>query len=185
MPTEVHTDASLLGIVGILLQKYDDRLHPVVYFSFQISPAEQMYHSYERETLAVVKSLKKFRGHLLGIKFTVVTNCNAFKSCVIQQTLPPYTGRWVLQLEEFDYEVQPGTRMQHVDARSQNPVETESLCEEKPYVLCIEHEDWILSSQLTDPKLQEIYAALQQPPGNPKGKYVHQEYALQEGRLYR
>lgn len=59
--TEVHTDASKVGIGGILLQEQNDHsLKPIMYFSRQTSKEEQRYHSYELETLAVVASLKAF-----------------------------------------------------------------------------------------------------------------------------
>lgn len=60
--TELHTDASRLGIGGILLQRStkDDEFRPVAYYSRQTSPEEKNFHSYELETLAVVCSLRKF-----------------------------------------------------------------------------------------------------------------------------
>ncbi|KAK9738048.1 RNase H-like domain found in reverse transcriptase [Popillia japonica] len=52
---EVHTDASKIGLAGILLQRMADTpLKPVAYFSRQTSDLEERYHSYELETLAVV-----------------------------------------------------------------------------------------------------------------------------------
>jgi hypothetical protein len=56
--TELHTDASKYGIGGILLQYQQDvTLKPICYFSRQTNKAEQNYHSYELETLAVVESM--------------------------------------------------------------------------------------------------------------------------------
>lgn len=64
--TEVHTDASKIGLAGILFQRQiDHRLHPIAYYSRQTSDVEQKYHSYELETLAGVESLQKFRTYLI------------------------------------------------------------------------------------------------------------------------
>lgn len=64
--TEVHTDASSVGLGAILLQKDEDgKLHPVAYYSWRTSPDESKYHSYDLETLAVVQALKHFRVYLL------------------------------------------------------------------------------------------------------------------------
>lgn len=74
------------------------------------------------ETLAVVESLKKSRSSLLGIKFTVVTDCNSLKA-TSEKKLITRIARWWLQLQEFTFNVKyrPGNRMKHVDALSRNP----------------------------------------------------------------
>ena len=51
-PTELHTDASSVGIAGILLQKSSDKWYAVSYFSRKTNPTEMKYHSYELEMLA-------------------------------------------------------------------------------------------------------------------------------------
>lgn len=44
--TELHTEASKLGIGGTLLQRQSDKtLRPVMYFSRQTTKKEQRYHS--------------------------------------------------------------------------------------------------------------------------------------------
>lgn len=58
----------------------DGKKHVVSYFSKVTQGAESKYHSYELETLAVVKGLQNFRHYLVGIRFVVVTSCNALKS---------------------------------------------------------------------------------------------------------
>ncbi|XP_069361223.1 uncharacterized protein [Maniola hyperantus] len=53
--TELHTDASQVGIGGILLQRPNKELplRAVAYFSWQTTAEEQHFHSYELETLAI------------------------------------------------------------------------------------------------------------------------------------
>lgn len=55
----------------------DNKQHVIAYYSRQTTVAEEKYHSYELETLAVVESLKKFRVYLLDIQFKVITDCSA------------------------------------------------------------------------------------------------------------
>ncbi|KAH0808426.1 hypothetical protein GEV33_014365 [Tenebrio molitor] len=186
LTTEVHTDASMLGLAGILLQYQtsDTRLHPVAYFSRQTTNGEQKFHSYELETLAVVESLKKFRSYLLGIQFTVVTDCNALKATSVKKQIIPRIARWWLQLQEFSFEVKyrPGTRMKHVDALSRNPPATNAEEEE---ILRIEQADWVLSGQLTDQKIKDIHKILSKPPQTEAEFRVYKDYALRDGRVYR
>lgn len=69
--TEVHTDASVIGLAAVLSQRQkDERLHPVLYYSRQTSDMERKMHSYELETLAVVEGLKEFCIYLIGKHFT-------------------------------------------------------------------------------------------------------------------
>lgn len=182
--TEVHTDASAIGIAGILLQyQTDDRLHPVIYFSRQTRYPETKYHSYELETLAVVEAVKKFRSYLLGIKFTVITDCNALKTSNEKKQLIPRIARWWLQLMEFNFDVKyrPGGRMKHADALSRNPCASK----EDEIILHIEQADWVLAGQLTDRKIQEIHKVLSKPPETEEERQVYQNYTLRNGRVYR
>ncbi|CAB3242850.1 unnamed protein product [Arctia plantaginis] len=79
--TQLHTDASKFGLGGILMQKTGKNpWRPVSYYSRQTSPDEQKLHSFELETLAVINALNKFRTYLLGIKFTIVSDCNALRT---------------------------------------------------------------------------------------------------------
>ncbi|XP_024877102.1 uncharacterized protein LOC112457984, partial [Temnothorax curvispinosus] len=104
--TKLHTDASKLGYGAILLQKdsVDDSFHPVYYMSRKTSDAEQKLHSYELEVLAIVNALKKFRVYLQGIKFRIVTDCDAFRKTLDKRDLPAKVARWALFMEEFQYE---------------------------------------------------------------------------------
>ncbi|CAF4832287.1 unnamed protein product [Pieris macdunnoughi] len=70
LPTELHTDASSAGYGAVLMQAHTDGNERVVaYFSRVTQGAEPKYHSYELETLAVVKALQHFRHYLVGISF--------------------------------------------------------------------------------------------------------------------
>lgn len=180
--TEVHTDASSLGLAGILLQIQEDtRLHPVAYFSRQTTDPESRLHSYELETLAVVESLRKFRPYLIGVQFTVVTDCNALKATKDKKELTPKIARWWLILQEFTFDVKyrPGNRMRHVDALSRNPATNDTT------VMRITEADWVLAGQLTDAKIGEIRRVLSQLPTTDYERDIYKNYALRDGRVYR
>ncbi|KAK9693072.1 RNase H-like domain found in reverse transcriptase [Popillia japonica] len=124
LKTEVHTDASKVGIGGILLQAPPNGMfRPVMYYSRQTTKEEQRYHSYELETMAMVYTLKAFRIYLMGIQFKVVTDCNAIRTTLTKRDLVPRIGRWWLAIQEykFDVEYRAGHKMSHADALSRNP----------------------------------------------------------------
>jgi len=59
--TEVHTDASSIGLAGMIMQRQEDgRMHPIAYYSRKTTGAEPNYHSYELELLAVVETVCKY-----------------------------------------------------------------------------------------------------------------------------
>jgi hypothetical protein len=170
--TQLHTDASSKGIASILLQKFENELKPVMYYSRATSKEEANFHSYELETLAVVESIKRFRVYLTGIHFIIVTDCSAVRSTFTKMDLLPRIARWWLSVQDFDFIIQhrPGDKMKHVDALSRN-------------VLPISHtDDWILCIQMQDPSLKLIIDKLNSDNCN---KDIKNNYKFLNNRLYR
>lgn len=191
LDTELHTDASALGIGGILLQWQSNprELKPVAYFSRQTTAEERYFHSYELETLAVVCSLKKFRVYLLGLKFTVMTDCNALRTTLTKRDLIPRIARWWLQISEFQFNIEyrAGCRMSHVDALSRNPVvqdRSNAEIDGNPVVLHITTNNWLLTLQLADPELSRI-AKILKPDLDEEILEVKKNYTLKNNVLYR
>ena len=87
--TEVHTGSCATGLVAILIQKNGKEKRVVSYRSRKTTPEEQRYHSYDLETLAVYMALKTFRVYLLGVKFTVVTDCSAIRATINKKDIQP------------------------------------------------------------------------------------------------
>lgn len=135
--TEVHTDASKMGIGGILPQRQTTGdLKPVMHYSRATTPAEQVYHSYDLETLAAVDTIKRFRVYLLGVKFKLITDCVAIRATFQKKDMVPRVARWWLAVQEYDFEIEyrPGPRMRHVDALSRNPSQNKERCAAAPGV---------------------------------------------------
>lgn len=183
--TEVHCDASKMGVGGILLQKPDEKasLRPVAYFSRQTTKEEEFWHSYELETMAVVMSLKKFRVYLIGIEFKVVTDCSALRSTLTKRDLLPKVARWWLMLQEYNFtiEYRPGHNMQHVDALSRNPIL--SPLQEELEVLNITANDWLQTVQMTDPHLKNVKNILQTTENEIKD--ITTNYIIRDNKVYR
>jgi transposase InsO family protein len=186
--TEVHTDASKTGLGGILFQKQEGNWKPIAYFSRQTTKEEQRYHSYELETLAVVQTLKKFRTYLIGIKFRVVTDCNALRTAFTKKDILPRVGRWWLTLQEFDFEVvyRPGAKMLHVDALSRNPVEKPVGLEDiDVFTINVSEDDWVLAAQLQDERLKYVREVLLRTPQDGEEEKIHGDFVLRNNRVFR
>ena len=73
----LSTDASIIGVGAVLSQRDNQqREHPVYYASRALNLAERNYSTIERELLAIVYSVDKFRYYLYGKKFTIFTDHN-------------------------------------------------------------------------------------------------------------
>lgn len=189
LDTELHTDASALGIGGILMQWQESPrvLKPVAYFSRQTTPEERHLHSYELETLAIVCSLKKFRVYLVGIEFKVITDCHALRTTLTKRDLVPRIARWWLQISEFTFSIEyrPGSRMAHVDALSLNTnLEDDKTAHSTVTVYNIEKENWLLTLQMTDPDISRIVKILR-PDADEEVKDIKLNYVIKNHKVYR
>ncbi len=72
-PFELEVDASSFAI-GATLSQQDERgrWHPVAFYSETLSEAERNYDVYNRELLAIVKSLKHWRVYLAGAPHQII-----------------------------------------------------------------------------------------------------------------
>lgn len=187
--TEIHTDASKVGLAGILLQRNSDGvLQPVSFFSRKTSTDERKMHSYELETLAVVATLNRFRVYLVGIPFKILTDCNALRSTLTKRDLIPRIARWWVQLQEYDFaiEYRPGVRMSHADALSRNPVDLPSSEYHVLDVLPVQQtdRDWIATVQTADEEVKKIKDILSDP-SSAQAVDVHANYKLKNDLVYR
>lgn len=189
---ELHTDACSHGLSGILLQRMDDGLHPISYFSRKTSPTECKKYSYELEALAVVESLDRFRKYVLGRHVKIVTDCEAVKKTVAKKQMLPVVGKWLLKLLEYDYELdhRKGDKMKHADCLSRNPVEEPVSEEAEPAMasvmqINIGEDEWLKLLQREDEHLYELMKVLSAPPVDNRGRQIHKEYALQDEGVMR
>lgn len=154
--TQIHTDASKVGLGGVLLQRSENGEWKVVaYASRQTTATEAKYHSFELEALAVVFSIIKFKVYVSGVRFSVVTDCSALRLAWAKRDLSPRIARWWLDLQEFDFDVEhrPGASMAHVDALSRNPITTQFI-EEKDFINALQDGDEEIRSLIENLRLE-------------------------------
>ena len=103
---ELHTDASGVGLGACLNQVQGGILRPIGYSSRTLNSAERNYSATEREILAVVWALEKWRPYIEGKHVVVVTDHMALTWIFTTKTnLSPRLYRWVLRVQEFDIEI--------------------------------------------------------------------------------
>ena len=123
LETSVYTDASEYGIGGWIGQKHPDGIHPVIFWSRKLIPAETKYPTHERELLALVKITSKYRHMLLGKPIIAYTDHRALKFIQSQQFLSARQARWLQALQEFEILIEyiPGELNHLADALSRSP----------------------------------------------------------------
>jgi hypothetical protein len=93
----VHVDASAIALGAILAQPgAGDLDHPIAFASRKLSESEQNYNTTEREGLAMVYALQKFRHYLLGKHFKMFTDHSTLKYLVNKPVLGGRICRWLL-----------------------------------------------------------------------------------------
>lgn len=105
-PTELHKDASSLGLAKMLLQRHEtNNLYLVYCFSEKTNEVESKYCSSKLDLMAIVWSLNRMRSFLIGIYVTVVTDYQALVCMNGMKTTNPQITRWFGFLQEFDLKV--------------------------------------------------------------------------------
>jgi hypothetical protein len=85
----------VLGV--ILIQAGEGSLdHPICFVSFKLSQDECKYTTIEREGLAMVYALQKFRNYSLGSHFNFFTDHSSLKYLVNKPMLEGCICRWFL-----------------------------------------------------------------------------------------
>lgn len=121
-PFFIQTDASDVGVGSVLFQRIDGAEHPIAFASRALTSAERKYSSTERELIAILHGIEKFRGYVEGTKFTVITDCSSLTWLHRLREPTGRLSRWCLRLAQFDFDVQhrPGTQNVIPDALSRN-----------------------------------------------------------------
>jgi len=99
LPFEIMCDASDYAVATVLGQRKDKKMHAIYYASKTLDGAQVNYATTEKELLAVVYAIDKFRQYLVGSKIIVYTNHSAIKYLLNKKDVKPRFIRWILLLQ--------------------------------------------------------------------------------------
>ena len=124
LPIELHCDASGIGVGATLLHRVDNVEHVVSYASRLLTDCESRYSTTDKEALAVVWALEKFKHFLMGVEFTIYTDHKALCWLATKDRLPDRLQRWALQIQCFNFNIvyKTGKANGDADSLSRNPV---------------------------------------------------------------
>ena len=117
------------------------------YASRTLNKAQLNYTTVEKEFLAVVFALEKFRQYLLGSNTTILTNHYALRCLIQKKDATARLIRWILLLQEFDLKIKDKKGVEnvvvdHLSRIPNAPIETipinENFPEEHIFTMCKE-----------------------------------------------
>lgn len=158
-PTEVHTDASGHGIGTVLVQSVNGQERVIAYASRTLTDCERNYTITEKECLAVVWALGKFRPYIYGRPFKVITDHNALCWLTKMKNPTGRLGRWALKLQEYDFTINYKSGKKHQDADSLSRHPSPAAANPSSTVAALEFSD-IARQQRQDPALVDIFNEL-------------------------
>lgn len=116
LPFELMCDASDFAIGAVLGQRKYKKPHVIYYASKTLNDAQLNYTTTEKELLAVVFALDKFRSYLVGSLVIVFTDHASLKYLLTKQDVKPRLIQWILLLQEFNLEIRDKKGVENVVA---------------------------------------------------------------------
>ena len=156
----VHTDASGYGIGAVLSQMQRpphsniDREVVISYTSRHLNDREIKWSVTEKECVAIIHAVTKFKSYLYGRVFTCVTDHRPLEWLMKKAEPSGRLARWALMLQEYQIKIgyRPGKTNQNADFLSRFPL---------PLVANVIFgvDDWI-EDQSQDPHCKQIVAQM-------------------------
>ncbi|WJZ84470.1 hypothetical protein VitviT2T_004073 [Vitis vinifera] len=114
LPFEVMCDANNFAIEVVLGQREDGKLYVIYYANKTLNEAQRNYTTTEKELLAVVYALDKFRVYLVESFIVVFIDHSALKYLLTKQDAKARLIRWILLLQEFNLQIKDKKGVENV-----------------------------------------------------------------------
>ena len=177
----VEADASGFGLGAVLMQEGK----PIAFFSHGLTSKEQLKPVYERELMAIVLSIQKWKHYLIGRSFIVHTDQKSLKFLLEQREVTMDYQKWLTKLLPYTFEIlyKPGIDNKAADGLSRIQY---SALEVKPAELfaltmptSLQLQD-ILMEIDADPTIQQLLKETKER----EATTAPNKYMIKEGRLW-
>jgi hypothetical protein len=184
---EIHPDACGYGVGAVLLQKQAGIERPLAFASRLMTPSERNFSITEKECLALVWAVKKFRPFIWGCPIKIVTDHHALCWLQSKSDLAGRLARWAMTLSEHKYTIthKNGKLHQDADALSRYPTNDEN---DRPQTTTDTHSDTPICL-LTQDNRNELQEGQQREWAyvfeNQEAGRETTNYTIENGLLYR
>ena len=123
-PFVVECDASKFRIGAVVMQEG----HQIAFENGKLNKRERLKSTYDKEMLAIIHALTKWRQYLLQSKILIKTDHNSLQYLLQQQTSSTEQQKWIEKIATFDMEIlyKRGKDNVVVDALSRKDEETKA-----------------------------------------------------------
>lgn len=102
----IHCDASNYGIGAVLVQlDANNEEYPIAFMSKKLNSAQKNYSVTEKECLAAIEAIEKFRCYVELHEFEVITDHSSLVWLMRQPNLKGRLARWVLKLQSYNFTI--------------------------------------------------------------------------------
>lgn len=102
LPFTVQTDASDSAIAGVLTQEQDGAEHVIAYFSRKLTTPQRSWKAAEKEGLAAMEAIEKFRPYIEGTEFMLITDSSALSFIMnTKWKSSSKLSRWSMILQQY------------------------------------------------------------------------------------
>jgi hypothetical protein len=124
-PFVIEIDACQYGVGVILMQNR----HPIAYLGKALSPRNQTLSTYEKECLAILMAIDKWRSYLQHQEFTIRTDQKSLLHLIEQRLGTGIQHKAFVKLMGLSYKIQykQGVTNAAADALSRRPCDTEFM----------------------------------------------------------
>ena len=174
-PFIIECDASGFGIGAVLMQQG----HPIAFESRKLNKRERLKSTYNKEILAIMHALAKWRKYLLGSKFSIRTDHNSLHHLFQQKMLSKEQQKWIEKIAAFDLEI--------LHKRGKDNVVADALSrkDEEPTLLAMSVvvPEWLNEIRSEYAKDLEVTAIINNLPNNSKFEWKN-DILWYKGRIY-
>ena len=114
LPFEIMCDAGDYAIGAVLGQREDKKAFVIYYASKTLDSTQSNYTTTEKEFLAIVFALEKFRSYIIGSPVTIFTDHVVLKHLLFKQDTKPRLTRWILLCQEFNLTIKDKKAVENV-----------------------------------------------------------------------
>lgn len=190
-PFILRTDASNYALGAVLLQGDGNQERPIEYASRLLNSAERNYSTTEREALAVVWAVERFRPYLDSHPVIIGSDHQPLRWLLSLKSPTGRLVRWALKLQAFDIQFQytPGKANVVADTLSRPICSDESredcgVCS----VICdlpSKSPSQIRKEQISDPDVEKVIKELEGTDETAAQRWVDRGYLMDQGVVYR